>query len=142
MGTEPSSRMSTSVLHGGEVWKWITNFSQTRAVCEFAKLNLVQHGTNSNQIFAPRARQASTNAITRGRDPIDLVHPESKITWVGCCARSSFCQWPIPDRKMLSAVVYRFCGRDIVSTINAFSSFSFREGGLETPTSVSTCCAM
>ena len=78
IGTDPSSKMSTCVLHGGSVGNEMMHDSLTVSFRESAKMKCVRHLTIF--ILIPYLGASRANAVIAARDAIDLVHPKSNMT--------------------------------------------------------------
>ena len=78
IGTDPSSKMSTCVLHGGSVGKDMMHDSFTVSFRESAKMKCVRHLTVF--IFIPYLGASRANAVIAALDAIERVHPKSKMT--------------------------------------------------------------
>ena len=78
IGTDPSSKMSTCVLHGGSVGNEMMHDSLTVSFRESAKMKCVRHLTIF--ILIPYLGASRANAVIAALDAIDMVHPKSSMT--------------------------------------------------------------
>ena len=90
IGTDPSSKMSTCVLHGGSGGNKMMHDSLTVSFRESAKMKCVRQLTIFILILYLGASRA--NAVIASLDAIERVHPRSSMTYVGL----SFIRTPLP----------------------------------------------
>ena len=90
IGTDPSSKMSTCVLHGGFVGNEMMHDSLTVSFRESANMKCVLHFTIF--ILIPYLGASRANAVIASLDAIERVHPRSSMTYVGL----SFIRTPLP----------------------------------------------
>ena len=128
IGTLPLSRISTLVVIHPVVdvlfLRWMMSRSRTVDCSPLAKAKRLKHDSVENQMLwlSLCCLHACTSRSIAYREPIAFVHPESRITYVGCVFKSMY---SVKSVRLMSWWTFRYAwseGSELLSPTDAGQS--------------------